>query len=215
MSDLANSQGTRLPTKISDADATSEQGGVKATVLRPARTADVPRIHARLMEAIKTSPFYGDDFKAYEMQRLTEPYLAALVQANPDYILIPLHEGEMAGFMISGPEMGTLWLYWSYLFPELRQSRLAMTALRAFVAHWNNKRFHKIATYTRPDNKVARLLMERFGFRQVCLLENQLLGEDCLLYEHTLEKALPGYDQGVAVGRLGKMRYWLRSRLKI
>lgn len=193
----------------------NHSAGTQTPLVRPARLADIPQIHTRLMEAIETSPFYSDAFKAYEKRRLTRAYLAALIEADPHYILVPIHEGQMAGFMISGPEMGTLWLYWSYLFPELRQSRLAMSSLRAFVAHWDKGRFHKIATYTRPDNRVARLLMERFGFRQICLLENQLFGEDCFLYEYALEKTQAEYDRGIAVGKLGELRYWLRSRLTI
>ena len=39
--------------------------------------------------------------------------------------------------MISGPELGTLWLYWSYVFPEKRKSAMALTAMRAFVEHWD------------------------------------------------------------------------------
>lgn len=203
-----------------DAEPVAPQGKASASlgserpILRAASRRDIPQIHTSLMQAISTSEHYSDEFKEHEKRRLTAPYLAALIGANPDYILLPQHEGQTVGFMISGPEMGTLWLYWSYIFPNMRQSGIAVSALRAYLALWNNKRFHKIATYTRPQNRVANLLMQRYGFEKICLLQSQLFGEDCLLYEHKLNKALPGYDSGVAVGRIGAMRYQLTKWLK-
>lgn len=204
-------QPTRTPASETQTDRPKRDQG---SVLRCATQDDIPQIHSRLMEAIETSEHYGREFKSHEMARLSAPYLAALISANPDYVLIPQIDGKMAGFMISGPEMGTLWLYWSYIFPELRQSSIAISSLRSYLAHWNEKRFHKIATYTSPKNRVANVLMQRYGFEKICLLESHLFGEDCLLYEFKLNKTQKGYDQAVAVGRLGIWRYRLGNFLK-
>ena len=100
-------------------------------------------------------------------------------------------DGETVGFMISGPELGTLWLYWSYLFPEHRKSGVAMAAMRTFLEHWDNGRFHKVATYTKPGNDVAAAIMKRFGWSHTATLEQHIFGEDYLLYEHKFQKADP------------------------
>lgn len=174
--------------------------------LRPARHADLAMVHPRLMEAIGTSPFYSAEFKAYETKRLSRGYLGALLAADPWHIALMQANGETVGFMISGPELGTLWLYWSYLFPEHRRSGTAMRAMRAFIEHWDNGRFHKIATYTKAGNDVAEAIMQRFGFTRTAVLEQHIFGEDYLLYERKLNKIVPGYDHGAATGRAAQIK---------
>ena len=182
--------------------------------IRAATRADLAVIHPRLMEAIKSSPYYSDEFKAYEMGRLTKGHLDALIEADPWHVAVMQMKGEVAGFMISGPELGTLWLYWSYVFPEKRKSGMALQAMRNFIEHWDNGRFHKIATYTKTGNEVAEAIMLRFGFAKIATLENHIFGEDYLLFEHKLTKTSEGYDHGVAFGRLADLRRkltrWLR-----
>ncbi|GHA14972.1 hypothetical protein GCM10007989_07130 [Devosia pacifica] len=182
---------------------------------RAATSDDLKWVHGRLMEAIDTSPHYAADFKAYEKARISQDYLGALIEADPFHVMVFERNGEPAAFMISGPELGTLWLYWSYVLPEHRRSRLGLSGMRDFIAHWDNGRFHKIATYTKPGNDVAEAIMKRFQYRLVARLEQHIFGEDYLLYERALTKREPGYDLGLRLGMRARLGRRVRRLLRL
>lgn len=182
----------------------------KKSPVRAATHADVNLIHTRLMEAIETSPYYTERFKEFEKQRMGKRYLRALIAADPYHILIIVADDKPAGFMITSPQYGTLWLHWSYIFPEMRRASLALAGLRALIAHWDNGQYHKISTYTKEGNPAVALL-KRFKFSLTANIENHIFGEDYLLYELPLIKTIEGYDRGTGMGRLGLLKAQLRA----
>jgi RimJ/RimL family protein N-acetyltransferase len=110
---------------------------------------------------------------------------------------------------VSGPEFGAIFRYWSWVFPSHRQTKLGMFGMREFDAHWDNGRFHKAYTFVRPENEVARKLLQRYGYRETALLEKHIFGQDYLLIERLYTRQDGPYDSGY-VGRIGR----LKSRLK-
>lgn len=180
-------------------------------VLRPAAPSELGWVQQRLHEAITQSPFYGEAFKRHERNRFSRGFLRQLSAIDPWHVVIGRHQGADAGLVITIPELGTLWSSWIYALPEFRHSTLAFTMVRESIAHWEHGRFHKAACFTKPDNVGARKLFKRFGFREVALLECHVLGEDVLLLERELTKVTPGYDNGVNIGRLGRLRLRFHS----
>ena len=182
-------------------------------VTRAATRADLPLVHERLMEAIETSPFYNDEFKKFEKQNMNMGFLHTLFNIDPYHLMLFISDEEVAGFMITSPQFGSIWLHWTYVFPEKRRASLTVSGFRNMVEHWDNGRFHKISTYTRPGNGVSAIL-KRYKFELTCTLENHMFGEDYLLYERKLNKAIPGYDTGVgSMGLRGRIRNLFASIL--
>src|SRR5690606_34158316 len=108
--------------------------------------------------------------------------------------------------MVSGPECGAIFRYWCSVSRSHRQTKLAMFGMREFDAHWDNGRFHKAYTFVRPENEVARKLLQRYGYQETCLLQNHIFGQDYMLIEKPYTKTSEGYDRGVFVGRIARMR---------
>jgi RimJ/RimL family protein N-acetyltransferase len=187
-----------------------------ADVLQPARPADARRVRAVLAEAIDASPYYDARFKANEKRRLDETFLRSLIAIDPWHIALLWRDGEIAGLVLTIPEYGTLWSPWIYVAPQFRTEALGLTMIRVMLRHWDHGRFHKIACYVRPDNRVAKTVFARFGFAQVAHLKSHLFGEDYLLLERPLTKTTAGYDDGVRLSRVERWKIrWaiLRGRL--
>ncbi|MFC3703217.1 hypothetical protein ACFOOL_00430 [Devosia honganensis] len=178
--------------------------------IRAATPADIDLIHRELMDVIATSPHYSDRFKAHESMRLNKVFLRNLLAIDPWHIMIMCADGVPGGAMVSGPECGAIFRYWSWVFPSHRQTRLGMFGMRAFDEHWDNTRFHKAYTFVRPENEVARMLLKRYGYREICLLEQHIFGQDYLLIEKFYTRPDVAYDHGY-VGRMGRLKTRLKS----
>lgn len=177
--------------------------------IRAATSADIDLIYRELMDVIATSEHYNDRFKAFEMARLNKTFLRTLIALDPWHIMVACVDGTPGGAMISGPELGAVFRYWSWIFPPYRQTKLGMFGMRAFDEHWDHSRFHKAYTFVRPDNVVARLMLKRYGYVETCLLEKHIFGQDYLLIEKAYTKVSEGYDSGANIGRLGRLKHRL------
>jgi RimJ/RimL family protein N-acetyltransferase len=182
--------------------------GAKATprfATRAATVDDLDLIHRELMNVIDESPHYNPEFKAWEKARLTKSYLRMLQRQDPWHVMALLSEGKVGGALISGPEYGAVFRYWSWIFPAFRQTRLGMHGMRAFDEHFDNGKFHKADTFVRPENEVALALLRRYGYGETAVLRNHIFGQDYCLMEKPYTKVIEGYDHGVGTGRLGRL----------
>ncbi len=189
---------------IGDVPVVSTQA-VPRFAARPAAGAELDIIHRELMAVIDESQHYNDAFKAWEKARLTKSYLRMLQRHDPWHVIALMKDGEIGGALISGPEFGAIFRYWSWIFPKHRQSRLGMHGMRAFDEHFDNGRFHKAYTYVRPTNEVALALLRRYGYAETAVLKNHIFGQDYCVMEKPYTKVEAGYDTGVGPGRLGRI----------
>lgn len=178
---------------------------------RAATPADIDLVHRELMDLIDAMPYYNAEFKAHEKARLDKSFLRTLLAIDPWHILILESDSAPGGFLISGPDCGTIFQYWSCVFPAHRKTTLGMYGMRAFVEHWDNSRFHKASTYVRPENRIALKLLERYDYRRVADLEQHIFGQDYCIMERKFTKADEGYDHGVALPFAQRMRIKLQA----
>ena len=125
-------------TLTSAAPAATEARATPRFETRPATSADLDLIHAELMAVIDESPHYNAEFKAWEKARLTKSYLRMLQRQDPWHVIALVSEGKVGGALISGPEYGAIFRYWSWIFPAFRKTRLGMHGMRAFDEHFDN-----------------------------------------------------------------------------
>lgn len=178
--------------------------------IRAATAADIELVYRELQDVIMTSTHYSDRFKQHEAGRLDRTFLKGLLAMDPWHIMLMCADGVPGGAMISGPDCGTIFRYWSWVFPSHRQTKLGMFGMREFDQHWDNGRFHKAFTFVRPENEVARKLLNRYGYRETALLEKHIFGEDYLLIERFYTRQDGPYDSGY-VGRLARIKNRLKS----
>jgi hypothetical protein len=126
---------------------------------RAATKSDINLVHRELMDLIDSMPFYSDLFKQHEKARLDKTFLRTLLAIDPWHILLLEMNGEVGGFLISGPDCGTIFQFWSAIFPKFRKTPLGRFGMDAFIDHWDNGRFHKASTWVRPDNRPALALL--------------------------------------------------------
>ena len=195
---------TLTSTAPATADTTTEAKATPRFSTRAATPADLDIIHHELMLVIDESPHYNAEFKAYEKARLTKSYLRMLQKSDPWHVMSLLSEGKVGGALVSGPEFGAVFRYWSWIFPAFRQTRLGMHGMRAFDEHFDNGKFHKAYTFVRPENEVALALLRRYGYVETAVLKQHIFGQDYCVMEKPYTKVTEGYDQGIGQGRLGR-----------
>ncbi len=188
-----------------DAGAAPEARATPRFDTRAATASDLDLIHTELMAVIDESPHYNAEFKAWEKARLTKSYLRMLQRQDPWHVISLVSEGKVGGALISGPEYGAIFRYWSWIFPAFRKTRLGMHGMRAFDEHFDNGKFHKAYTFVRPDNEVALALLRRYGYAETAVLKNHIFGQDYCVMEKPYTKVTEGYDLGVGTGRIGRM----------
>ena len=194
---------------MSDATLTSaapvaETKAAPRFATRAATAGDLDLIHTQLQAVIDESPHYSDTFKAWEKGRMTKSFLRALQKQDPWHVMALVSNGQVGGALVSGPEFGSVFRYWSWIFPAFRQTRLGMHGMRAFDEHFDNGRFHKAYTFVRPENEVALALLRRYGYVETTVLKQHIFGQDYSVMEKPYTKVTEGYDQGIGQGRLGR-----------
>lgn len=178
----------------------------KTPNFRPARKDEIEWVLNTVHRAIDESEFYCDEFKQHERERMNIHFLTALWEYDPQHLYVLCKGDEKVGIMISGPDNGVVFLYWSYIIPEHRASTIAIKGNKAFLQMFDNGHWHKLVTFTRTTNEKANLILARYGWTEVAQLNKHIFGEDYKIFEIPLEKTVPGYKPFRVPGRLERLK---------
>lgn len=178
----------------------------KSPNFRPAKADEIEWVHQMAHRAITESEFYCEEFKATERARMNIHFLTALWEYDPKHLFVLCKGEEKAGIMISGPDSGVVFLYWSYILPEYRASSIAIKANKIFLNMFDNGQWHKLVTFTRTTNEKANLILARYGWTEVAQLNKHIFGEDYKIFEIHLQKTKPGYRPFQVPGRLDRLK---------
>jgi len=193
----------KLPPHILGDGAMSE---AKTPNFRPARKDEIEWVLNTVHRAIDESEFYCDEFKQHERERMNIHFLTALWEYDPQHLFVLRKGDEKVGIMISGPDNGVVFLYWSYIIPEHRASTIAIKGNKAFLQMFDNGHWHKLVTFTRTTNEKANLILARYGWTEVAQLNKHIFGEDYKIFEILMEKTVPGYKPFRVPGRLERLK---------
>lgn len=178
----------------------------KQLLVRPGLVADIPQLYKMLMKEVEQNPYYNQITKSTEKERLTPAYLKHLHAIEPQLLMVGEVEGEIVGFIIACPHQGALIMDWALALDEYKSYHVSANVLRGFISHFDQGQWHKISAYVRTSNRRPALLLSAFKFKKSCVLKEHFFGEDYALWELPLNKIKEGYELGIRLGKLGRLK---------
>ncbi|MBI3813383.1 MAG: GNAT family N-acetyltransferase [Nitrospinae bacterium] len=147
---------------------------------------DAPQL-SHLVEVVITKlAYYNTREQQEELAKYSREALCALIECDPDAVLVAAAEGDIVGFCISRYDDGVLWLSWFGVREDHRGAGIGRELLSALESSCPRRKCHKIWCDTRvPNDRSARVLANA-GYHKVCTLLNHWYGQDFHIWEKVL-----------------------------
>jgi hypothetical protein len=158
------------------------------------------------MAVIDESPHYNALFKEHEKDRLTKGFLRALQRVDPFHVIVLTVDDVPGGGLISGPETGAIFRYWSWIFPRTARPVSACTACGCSTSTGTT------ASSTRPSPSCGRRTRSpspcsaATATSRRLLLRQHIFGQDYVVMEKFYTKVTEGYDRGMSMGRIARFK---------
>jgi ribosomal protein S18 acetylase RimI-like enzyme len=134
-------------------------------------------------EVVIALPYYNDLAKQSEIAKYSAALLKDTILVDPNLILVAKVGTHMAGFCISKPDDGLVWLSWIGVHPQFRRKRIGYCLLDKLEKIVKNSVSHKIWCDCRTENKASKQLLASRGYAQICTVTNHWYGQDFILWE--------------------------------
>lgn len=153
------------------------------TRVRRMRASEATEVADLVRQVIETLPYYVPAAIEDELALHTPERLATLVVEDPDAVLVAELDRDLAGFVVSRKDSGTIWLAWFGVAAAFRGQHVGAALLRALERTLPERGAHKVWCDSRTDNLPSAVVLERAGYRRVARLDRHWHGQDYLLWE--------------------------------
>jgi len=134
-------------------------------------------------DVVSPLTYYNSRALEEELTKYAAAHLEALVDQDPDAILVARIDAELVGFCISSYDDGLLWLAWFGVSASARGRGFGVYLLEALERSASRRRAHKVWCDTRTSNEVSARVLERAGYNRIAELTNHWYGQDFYLWE--------------------------------
>lgn len=154
-------------------------------------------------QVVSGCAYYNDWARGLEIAKHSAENLSALIDDDPDAILLARSDGDPVGFCISDCDSGLVWLSWMGVSPARRKHGIATALVTELIARAPRRGAHKIWCDSRMSNVESAKVLGRCGFRRICELRNHWCKQDFYLWERPISHDGRASPAGASPGQVG------------
>lgn len=155
--------------------------------MRYARIEDAAGFSGAFRAVLEPLDLYNAWAKRVEFEKYSQANVPALLAADSHSILLAFEGSEIAGFFVTRPDDGPLWLSWFGVLPKYRGLKLTDRLFARGIAEARERGIGKIWCDCRVNNVYAMAIFERHGFTRLARLDQHWFGLDFYIWEKMLD----------------------------
>ena len=148
-----------------------------------ARASDAAALEALFRKIVAPLEIYNEAARADELAKYSAAQFARLIGDDASGVVIAHVDGRPGGFAITADEDGPIWLEWYGVAAEARGQGVGEKLIVFVLAEARRSRATRVWCDTRTNNVASITLLEKLGFRKLCVLPNHWHGQDYFLWE--------------------------------
>ena len=145
--------------------------------------AEAESVATVIRHEISAVSYYSAEARQAEFEKHSAELLQAMIQDDPDSVLIARAGVTTIGFCVSYRDDGPIWLAWFGVVANWRRRGVGRALLNALEATVHPRGCHKIWCDCRTNNLESKATLERCGYRMLCEVHNHWYGHDYFLWE--------------------------------
>lgn len=155
--------------------------------LRYGAAPDIPAFSLAFRAVVEPLTLYNEWARTEELARYAPDKIEDLLATDAQSLLLAYRGPDLAGFLITRPDDGPLWLSWFGVLPSFRGQNIGNSLIKKLIVDAAARGHWKIWCDTREGNVFSIPLLEQNGFVFRCRLERHWYGQTFLLWERFVD----------------------------